>query len=233
VSEPVDDRALVNPEPTSAQRNGGFSSRDALVAALGRAGLWGAALALACWILQGAGFALATGYGLPDTAARGLMLVAYFLLGAAGGLVHALAGSALGVVERVERVLQTRLEPQMRGLLGRMFPNTPSITVNQIESAVDKLIALAADPSRRGVPRMLLGWALRRGGSALVREARARAAPDGQLTLAEASALIREHLVRLVTGQLRSRLALARQLALWIAGLAVLGPAAWLALRSP
>ena len=36
----------------------------------------------------------------------------------------------------------------------------------------------------------------------------------------------------LVMGQLRSRLAIARQLALWIPGLAVLGPAAWLALRS-
>ena len=79
---------------------------------------------------------------------------------------------------------------------------------------------------------MLLGWALRRGTAALLREARTRAGADGRLTLAEASALIREHLVGLVMGQLRSRLAIARQLVLWIAGLAALGPAAWLALRS-
>lgn len=232
MSAPVSDRALVTPGAALEPRDGGFSPRGALVGALARAGLWGAALALACWMLQEAGFALATGYGRPDAAARLLMLAAYFLLGAACGLVHALAGSALGVVERVERVLQTRLEPQMTGLLGRMFPNTRSITIHQIEAAVDKLIALAADPSRRGLPRMLLGWALRRGAAALLREARARAGADGRLTLAEASALIREHLVRLVMGQLRSRLAIARQLALWIPGLAVLGPAAWLALRS-
>jgi hypothetical protein len=230
VNEPAGDRALLDPD--AAPRAGGVSLRDALVGALGRAGVWGAGLALTCWILQGAGFALATGYGPPDRAARVLMLAGYFLLGAACGLVHALAGSALVLVERAERVLQTRLEPHMRGLLGRMFPNTPSITVSQIEQAVDKLITLAADPARRGVPRMMLGWALRRGGAALVREARERAADDGRLTLAEASALIHEHLVRLATGQLRSRLAIARQLALWISGLAVLGPAAWLALRS-
>ena len=160
------------------------------------------------------------------------MLAAYFLLGAACGLVHALAGSALSVIERVDRVLQSRLEPHVTGLLGRMFPGTPTITVDQIATAVDRLIALAADPSRPVLPRMLLGWALRRGGAALLREARARAGADGRLTLAAASALLREHLVRLATGQLRSRLSIARQLAGWIAGLAILGPAAWLALRS-
>jgi hypothetical protein len=127
VTEPVNDRALVHAEAAPGPRDDGFSPRDALVAALARAGLWGAALALAGWILQGAGFALSTGYGLPDTAARILMLVAYFLLGAAGGLVHALSGIALSVVERGEGVLETRLEPHMTGLLGRMFPNTRSI----------------------------------------------------------------------------------------------------------
>jgi hypothetical protein len=160
------------------------------------------------------------------------MLVAYFFLGAAGGLVHALAGSALGVVERVESVLQSRLEPQVTALLGRMFPNTPTITVDQIEAAVNRLVALAADPTRAGLPRTLLGWALRRGSAALLREARARAGAGGRLTLVEASALIREQLVRLVMGQLRLRLSIARQLALWISGLVVLAPAAWLALRS-
>jgi hypothetical protein len=87
-------------------------------------------------------------------------------------------------------------------------------------------------PLRGALVGVLLGWALRRGGAALLREARARAGADGRLTLAEASALLREHLVRLATGQLRSRLSIARQLAVWIAGLAVLGPAAWLALRT-
>jgi hypothetical protein len=233
VSEPFSDRALVSPAAAPAPGAGGFSLRDALVKALGRAALGGVALAVACWLLQNAGFAFATGYGPPDLAARMLMLAAYFLLGAAGGLVHALAGSALTGLERVEGGIQSRLEPQMRGLLGRMFPNTGTITVDQIENAVDRLVAVAADPARPGLPRMVLGWALRRGGAALLREARARAAADGRLTLAEASTLIREHLVRLATGQLRSRLEIARLLALWTAGLAVLVPAAWLALRSP
>jgi hypothetical protein len=232
VSAPAGERALVTSDVALEPRDGGFSPRRALGGALARTGLGGAALALACWMLQGAGFALATGYGLPDTAARFLMLAAYFSFGAACGLVHSLAGSALGVVDRVERGLQTRLEPQMTGLLARMFPNTRSITIIQIEAAVDRLVTLAADPSRPGLPRMLLGWALRRGAAALLREARARAGADGRLTLAEASTLIRRHLVGLVMGQLRSRLAIARQLALWIPGLAVLGPAAWLALRS-
>jgi hypothetical protein len=233
VSEPIPERALVNPADASAPAAVGFSLRDALRGALGRAALGGAALTVACWLIQEAGFALATGHELPDTAARVLMLAGYFLLGAAGGLVHALAGSALTGLERVERVIQSRLEPQMSGLLGRMFPNTGTITVDQIESAVDRLVAVAADPARPVLPRMVLGWALRRGGAALLREARTRAAADGRLTLAEASMLIREHLVRLATGQLRSRLEIARLLALWAAGLAVLVPAAWLALRSP
>lgn len=226
------DRVIVIPETSPENGRGGSALRGVLVGAVARAGLGGVVLALACWVLGDAGFTLSTGYGIPDTAARGLMLVAYFLLGAACGLVHALAGSALGVVERVEGMLQSRLEPQVTGLLGRTFPNTPTITVEQIETAVDRLIALAADPTRAGLPRMLLGWALRRGSAALLREARARTGADGRLTLAEASALIREHLVRLVMGQLRSRLSIARQLALWIAGLVVLAPAAWLALRS-
>ena len=232
MSEPFTDPALVAPETAPAAGDVGSSLRGALGEALARAVLGGAGLALAGWILQAAGFALATGHGFSDAAARVLTLAAYFLLGAACGLVHALAGSALSVIERVDRVLQSRLEPHVTGLLGRMFPGTPTITVDQIATAVDRLIALAADPSRPVLPRMLLGWALRRGGAALLREARARAGADGRLTLAAASALLREHLVRLATGQLRSRLSIARHLAGWIAGLAVLGPAAWLALRS-
>ena len=223
---------MVDPGAPPATGAGGSPLRGALVGALARAGLGGAVLALAGWLLQESGFALATGREFPDAAARVLMVVGYFLLGAACGLVHALAGSALGVVERVDRVFQSSLPPHVTGLLGRMFPGAPTITVDQIATAVDRLIALAADPSRPGLPRMLLGWALRRGGAALLREARARAGADGRLTLAEASALLREHLVRLATGQLRSRLSIARQLAVWIAGLAVLGPAAWLALRT-
>lgn len=233
MSEPFTDPATVDGEAVPATVAGGSSLRGALVGALARAGLGGAAMALAAWILQQSGFALATGHGFPDAAARVLMLAAYGLLGAACGFVHALAGSALGVVERVDRVLQTRLEPHVTGLLGRMFPGMPTITVDQIATALDRLIALAADPSRPGLPRMLLGWALRRGGAALLREARTRAGSEGRLTLAEASALLREHLVRLATGQLRSRLSIARQLAVWISALAVLGPAAWLALRNP
>lgn len=232
MSEPVIEIAMVDPGAPPATGAGGSPLRGALVGALARAGLGGAVLALAAWLLQESGFALATGREFSDAAARVLMVVAYFLLGAACGLVHALAGSALGVVERVDRVLQSSLQPHVTGLLGRMFPGAPTITVDQIATAVDRLIALAADPSRPGLPRMLLGWALRRGGAALLREARARAGADGRLTLAEASALLREHLVRLATGQLRSRLCIARRLAVWIAGLAVLGPAAWLALRT-
>jgi hypothetical protein len=232
VSEPDIETAMVGTGAPPATGAGGSPLRGALVGALARAGLGGSMLALAAWLLQESGFVLATGREFPDAAARALMLVAYFLLGAACGLVHALAGSALGVVERVDRVLQSSLQPHVTGLLGRMFPGAPTITVDQIATAVDRLIALAADPSRPGLPRMLLGWALRRGGAALLREARARAGADGRLTLAEASALLREHLVRLATGQLRSRLSIARRLAVWIAGLAVLGPAAWLALRT-
>ena len=76
MSEPFTDPATVDGEAVPATVAGGSSLRGALVGALARAGLGGAAMALAAWLLQQSGFALATGHGFPDAAARVLTLAA-------------------------------------------------------------------------------------------------------------------------------------------------------------
>jgi hypothetical protein len=96
---------------------------------------------------------------------------------------------------------------------------------------VTELIESAAGPSRAGLSRMVLRWALRLGRAVALREARAGAGADGRITLPVATALLGERLADLVTGQMRQRILMARRLPYAIAALVMLGPALGLAVR--
>jgi hypothetical protein len=211
--------------------DGRISVRAVLVGTLIRAGLWAAAFALACLVLQEAGLRISTGYALADFPARLLMIAVYALVGAVCGLVQALAGAALTAVERLEAALRARFGPPVSALLARMFPGAPSLTVEQIAEAFDRLIESAPGPSRAGLSRMVLRWALRLGRAITLREARARAGADGRITLPVATAFLGERLADLVMGQMRQRILMARRLPYVIAALLILGPALWLAVR--